>query len=332
MNSFGRIFRVSIYGESHGWGAGCVIDGCPPGLSISSGDFREDLKRRGLRTAGTTRRREKDIPLLLSGVFEGKTTGAPLHVAFKNTDKRSEDYENIRHLPRPGHADFTAARKFSGFNDYRGGGHFSGRMTVVLVAAGVIAKKIIRPAIVRAGVIEAGGTTEITKAVREAMENEDSIGGIIECVSTNVPPGLGEPFFDSAESLISHVVFSIPGVKGIEFGSGFSSARMKGSVHNDPILNLNGKTLTNHSGGINGGLTNGNPVVFRVAVKPPSSIPKPQRTIHLLSGEIENLVVKGRHDSCFALRTPVIIEAAAACVLADLRLIQKTRERRSEED
>jgi len=332
MNSFGKIFRLSIYGESHGWGVGCLIDGCPPGLSLFSADFQKDLRRRGLRTAGTTRRRENDVPLLLSGVFKGKTTGAPLHVAFENTDKRSEDYENIRHLPRPGHADFTAAKKFCGFNDYRGGGHFSGRMTVALVAAGVIAKKIISPVYVRARVIEAGGTTEIRRAVREAVESYDSIGGIIECVSAKVPPGLGEPFFDSVESLVSHLVFSIPGVKGIEFGSGFSSARMKGSIHNDPIINVEGETSTNHSGGINGGLTNGNPLVFRVAVKPASSIPKPQKTINLLSGEIDTLVIKGRHDSCFALRIPVIVEAATACVLADLMLTQKTWERRMEED
>jgi chorismate synthase len=332
MNSFGRMFRVSIYGESHGQEVGCVIDGCPPGLSLSPGDFQEDLERRRPNVPGTTQRKEKDIPFFRSGIFEGKTTGAPLHIVFNNEDKKSEDYERIRYIPRPGHADFTAARKFSGFNDYRGGGHFSGRMTVALVAAGVVAKKIIRPAVVRARIIEAGGTAEINRSVKQAVANNDSIGGIIECVSTNVPPGLGEPFFDSTESLISHLVFSIPGIKGIEFGSGFSSARMKGSVHNDPIVNLDGKTLTNHSGGINGGLTNGNPLVFRVAVKPTSSIPKPQKTINLLSGEIENLAVEGRHDSCFALRTPVIIEAAAAFVLADLGLIQKTRERRLEED
>lgn len=326
MNSFGRVFRVSIYGESHGRGVGCLIDGCPPGLALSVSEFQEDLERRRANAAGTTKRQERDIPLIRSGVFEGKTTGAPILIAFENKDKKSQDYENIRYLPRPGHADFTAAKKFSGFNDYRGGGQFSGRMTVALVAAGVIAKKIINPVRVSAGVIEAGGTTEIRKAVKEALKSNDSIGGIIECTATKVPPGLGEPFFDSVESLVSHFVFSIPGVKGIEFGSGFSSARMKGSVHNDPIINVKGDTSTNHSGGINGGLTNGNPLVFRVAVKPASSISKTQRTINFLSGEVENLVVKGRHDSCFALRTPVIVEAATACVLADLILTQKTWE------
>ncbi|MFW6159726.1 MAG: chorismate synthase [Acidobacteriota bacterium] len=332
MNSFGRVFRISIYGESHGWGVGCLIDGCPPGLALSVSEFQEDLERRRSHAAGTTKRQEKDIPLIRSGVFEGKTTGAPLHIAFENKEKRSEDYENIRYLPRPGHADFTAAKKFFGFNDYRGGGQFSGRMTVALVAAGVIAKKIISPVRVNAGVIEAGGTAEVKKAVREAVESNDSIGGIIECVATKMPAGLGEPFFDSVESLISHLVFSIPGVRGIEFGSGFSSARMKGSVHNDPIINVKGETSTNHSGGINGGLTNGNPLVFRVAVKPASSIPKPQKTINLLSGEIDNLAIKGRHDSCFALRTPVIVEAATASVLADLVLTQRTWERKLEED
>ncbi len=330
MNSFGRIFRVSIYGESHGWGVGCVIDGCPPGLSLSSADFKKDLERRKAQAVGTTQRKEKDSPLIRSGIFKGKTTGVPLHIAFENEDKRSEDYERIRHIPRPGQADLTAAKKFLGFNDYRGGGHFSGRMTVALVAAGVIAKKIISPTEIKAKIIEAGGTTELSKAVREAVENNDSIGGIIECTAKKVPSGLGEPFFDSVESLISHLVFSIPGIKGIEFGSGFSSARMKGSVHNDPIINVDGKTLTNHSGGINGGLTNGNLLVFRVAVKPTPSIPKPQKTINLQTNKIEKLVIKGRHDSCFALRTPVIVEATTACVLADLVLIQKTLEKRLE--
>ncbi len=330
MNSFGRIFRVSIYGESHGWGVGCVIDGCPPGLPLTGGDFQEDLERRGLRAAGTTQRREKDIPLFLSGVFEGKTTGAPLHIAFENRDTRSEHYENIRYLPRPGHADLTAAKKFFGFNDYRGGGHFSGRMTVALVAAGVIARKIVLPVRVNARLIEAGGTIEIDRAAKEAVESNDSIGGIIECISTNMPSGLGEPFFDSAESMISHLVFSIPGIKGVEFGSGFSSAKMKGSTHNDPIVKVKGETLTNHSGGVNGGLTNGNPLVFRVAVKPTSSIPKPQKTVNLRSGVVEDLIIQGRHDSCFALRAPVIVEAATTCVLADLILIQRTWEWRTE--
>lgn len=327
MNSFGRIFRVSICGESHGREVGCVIDGCPPGLSLSPDDFQRDLERRRAGMPGTTQREEKDVPLIQSGVFEEKTTGAPVHISFENADTQSEDYENFRQIPRPGHADFTAMKKFSGFNDYRGGGHFSGRMTLALVAAGVVAKKIVRPTIIQAGIIEAGGSTDIVKAVREAGEDNDSVGGIIECISTDVPVGIGEPFFDSAESLISHLVFSIPGIKGIEFGSGFSSARMRGSAHNDPFIDVNGRTLTNHSGGINGGLTNGNPLVFRVAVKPTSSIPKAQKTINLISGEIENLVIQGRHDSCFALRTPVIVEAATACVLADLVLIQNTRER-----
>jgi chorismate synthase len=332
MNSFGRIFRISIFGESHGWGVGCLIDGCSPGLSLSAADFKEDLDRRRSHALGTTERQEKDVPLIRSGVLAGKSTGAPIYIAFRNTEEKSEDYENIRHLPRPGHADLTSAKKFSGFNDYRGSGQFSGRMTVALVAAGVIAKKTISPICVRAKIIEAGGTAEIEKAVKEAVQSRDSIGGIIECTAEKVPPCLGEPFFDSVESLVSHLVFSIPGIKGIEFGSGFSSARMPGSVYNDPIINVKGKTSTNHSGGINGGITNGNALVFRAAVRPPSSIPKPQKTINLLSGEIDDLVIKGRHDACFALRTPVIVEAVTACVLADLMLIQKTWERKLEED
>jgi chorismate synthase len=329
MNSFGRIFRISIHGESHAEEVGCVIDGCPSGLPLSADDFQEDLKRRRAGPRGTTPRKERDAPFIRSGVFEEKTTGAPVHISFENTDTQSEGYENFRQIPRPGHADFVAAKKFFGYNDYRGGGQFSGRMTLALVAAGVIAKKIIYPAFVRAWIIEAGGSTDIPRAIWEAKEDNDSIGGIIECLSTSVPLGLGEPFFDSVESLISHLVFSIPGIKGIEFGSGFCSARMRGSVHNDPLMDANGRTLTNHSGGIHGGLTNGNPLFFRVAVKPTSSIPKAQKTINLVSGKIEKLVIQGRHDSCFALRTPVIVEAATACVLADLSLIQKAQERES---
>jgi len=332
MNSFGRIFRISIYGESHGKEVGCVIDGCPPGLPLSAEDFQEDLERRKAGLPGTTPRKERDTPLIRSGIFEGKTTGAPLHIAFANTGQRSEDYARFRFLPRPGHADFVVAKKFFGYNDYRGGGQFSGRMTLGLVAAGVIAKKIIHPASVRARLVEAGGSTDISRAVREARKNKDSIGGIIECLSTNVPLGLGEPFFDSVESLLSHLVFSIPGIKGIEFGSGFSSARMRGSVHNDPVMDVNGKTLTNHSGGINGGLTNGNLLFFRAAVKPSSSIPGPQTTVNLVTGKLDRLVITGRHDVCFALRMPVIIEAATACVLADLSLIQKAWERKSPDE
>jgi chorismate synthase len=318
MNSFGRLFKVSIFGESHGESVGVLIDGCPPGLALSDTDFSRDLERRKSGAKGTTPRQESDVPLIKSGIMDGKTTGAPMLVLFENRETDSEAYEQIRYTPRPGHADFTAWKKYRGFNDYRGGGHFSGRLTVGLVAAGVIAKKLTGPVTFEAKLIEAGGSKDIDNAVEAAVRDKDSIGGVVECRISNVSVGLGEPFFDSVESLISHIVFSIPAVKGIEFGAGFAGSRMRGSELNDEILNLEGRTKTNNAGGINGGITNGNDVVFRVAVKPTSSIGILQSTVDLLTGENVQLSVAGRHDTCIALRMPVIIEAAAAIVFADL--------------
>ncbi|NQU81728.1 MAG: chorismate synthase [Bacteroidetes bacterium] len=318
MNSFGRIFRINIFGESHGPEVGVTIDGCPPGIPLSEKDFETDLARRKSGARGTTPRKESDIPRLISGVYQGRTTGAPLTILFKNSDTRPGDYADFTDIPRPGHADFTATKKYSGFNDPRGGGHFSGRITIGLVAAGVIARKIITPVEVKAGLKEAGGEREIEHAVEKAIAANDSIGGIVECKVSKMPVGLGEPFFDSLESLISHMVFSIPGIKGVEFGAGFDSARMKGSEHNDSLISVDGRTKTNHSGGINGGISNGNPLVFRVAVKPTSSISKKQRTINMTTGKMVDLEIKGRHDVCIALRVPVIVEAATAIVLADL--------------
>lgn len=323
MNSFGRLFRVSIYGESHGQEIGILIDGCPPGLNLTNNDFETDLLRRKSGAKGTTTRLESDTPFIKSGVFNDKTTGAPLLIAFENKNINSRDYDYLKNTPRPGHADFTAAKKYDGFNDYRGGGHFSGRLTLGLVAAGVIAKKIIEPIKVTAILVEAGGDTNIDRAVNNALEAKDSIGGIIQCEVLNVPIGLGEPFFDSVESLLSHMMFAIPAVKGIEFGDGFGAARMKGSECNDQIINANGKTDTNHAGGINGGITNGNPLLFRVAVKPTPSISLPQRTVNLQTGEPVDLEIQGRHDTCIALRVPVVVECASAIVLADLMMQNK---------
>lgn len=325
MNSFGKLFRVSIYGESHGKEVGVLIDGCPAGIPLEEKDFETDLLRRKSGAKGTTPRLESDTPAIKSGVFKGKTTGAPVLITFENKNVKSKDYNSLKDTPRPGHADFTAMKKYGGFNDYRGGGHFSGRLTLGLVAAGVMAKKMIAPVTVKATLVEAGGDTDIERAVNKAIEMKDSIGGIIECEALNVPVGLGEPFFDSVESVLSHMMFSIPAVKGIEFGAGFKAAHMTGSEHNDPIIDVSGKTGTNHAGGINGGITNGNPLVFRVVVKPTSSISLPQRTINMRTGEQVDLVIEGRHDTCIALRVPVVVECAAAIVLADLML----RERRS---
>jgi chorismate synthase len=323
MNTFGRLFQIAVYGESHGPEVGVLIDGCPAGLSLSAEDFLPDLEKRKAGLPGTTARREPDVPLIKSGLVNDRTTGAPLLIAFQNQDVQSQDYLDIRDTIRPGHADFAARRKFCGFNDIRGGGHFSGRLTVALTAAGVVAKKIISPITIESELLEAGGSRDIEAAVRSAAEAQDSIGGLIECRADGLPVGLGEPFFDSVESLISHLVFAIPGIKGIEFGSGFGCSRMRGSECNDAFIDSDGKTATNHAGGVNGGLTNGNSLVFRVAVKPPSSIAREQNTIDLRTNKPLKISIKGRHDICIALRMPVIVEAAAAVVLADLLMLEK---------
>lgn len=323
MNSFGRIFRLSIFGESHGTAVGITIDGCPAGIPLTVDDFSDDLQRRKAGAAGTTPRKEDDLPELISGVLNDTTTGAPITILFRNNNTRSKDYETLRKTPRPGHADFVLDKKFQGFNDYRGGGHSSGRLTVALAAAGVVAKKILNGISIQAQLIEAGGNTDIDAAIEQAIEQQDSIGGIIECKVNGLTVGLGEPFFDSVESAISHIVFAIPAMKGIEFGSGFAAAKMKGSEHNDSFIDEHGKTETNHAGGINGGITNGNELIFRVAVKPTSSTPREQKTWNKETEQVESFSVKGRHDLCIALRAPVVIEAVAAITLADLHLTSK---------
>lgn len=323
MNSFGRIFRLSIFGESHGALVGITIDGCPAGIELQESDLLPDLERRKAGAAGTTPRQEADLPEIATGVFNNKTTGAPLTILFRNTNTRSADYDAIRNTPRPGHADFVLDKKFHGFNDYPGGGHSSGRLTLALVAAGVVAKKVLQGIDIKAHLAEAGGNTDIEAAIQNAVDTQDSIGGIISCHIKGLPIGLGEPFFDSVESAISHIVFSIPAIKGIEFGSGFSAARMKGSEHNDAIIDAEGHTKTNYAGGINGGISNGNELYFRIAVKPTSSTPQQQQTWNNASQQVEAFTVKGRHDLCIALRVPVVAEAAAAIALADLLLINK---------
>lgn len=320
MNVFGNLLRVSIFGESHGSLVGITLDGCPAGIKINMEEFNTDLARRKSGKIGTTPRKELDHPEFVSGIYQERTTGAPITILFRNQNTQSKDYNDFLQKPRPGHADFTAHKKFGGFNDHRGSGHFSGRVTLGLVAAGVIAKKIIFPVFVNAELIEAGGMKDIEQAVQYALRKNDTIGGLIQCKAENVPVGLGEPFFDSVESLISHIIFSIPAIKGIEFGTGFQAAKMLGSEHNDPIINSEGKTETNHAGGINGGITNGNDIIFRTAVKPPSSTPKKQKTLNIETDEMEELEVKGRHDACIALRMPVIVEAVTAFVLADFIL------------
>ena len=324
MNSFGRIFRVTIFGESHGPMVGISIDGCPAGLELTEEDFTPDLERRkGGVQKGTTPRKEDDKPIFITGHFNGKTTGAPLTILFENKNTRSGDYDKIKSIPRPGHADFVAHKKFGENEDYRGGGHFSGRLTVCLVAAGVVAKKILKHIFIGATITEIGGETDIEAGLQKAIDAKDSVGGIVECTVRGLPIGLGEPFFDSVESAISHAVFSIPAIKGIEFGAGFRAAKMFGSEHNDAIIEGSGKTKTNHAGGIVGGITNGNDLVFRVVVKPTSSTPKEQESWNWETEQVEKFSVKGRHDLCITLRVPPVLEAVTAFVLADFMLMEQ---------
>ena len=342
MNTFGRKFRVSIFGESHGELIGVVLDGVPAGLELSEHDFEQDIQRRKSGAKGTTPRKEDDIPQIVSGVFEGHTTGAPLTIVFRNQNTKSSDYDLFAAMPRPGHADLTAALKWDDCQDPRGSGHFSGRLTLPVVAAGVVAKKILQDAtmlddtpirdidarIVELGGVEIMSTSELTEDIPQAwqelidkaMQEGDSLGAIVECTVPDIDPGYGEPFWDSVESAIAHAIFAIPGVRGLEFGDGFQAARMKGSEHNDPI-GPDGRPTKNGAGGVNGGITNGAPIRFRVAFKPTSSISKPQHTFNFVTGEMDTLQVTGRHDACFALRAPVVVEAMAAIVLADLVLI-----------
>lgn len=327
MNSFGRLFRVNIFGESHGESVGINIDGYPAGISLHVEDFLTDLERRKGGTKGTTPRKEDDLPIFKSGIFNGYTTGAPITILFENKNTRSRDYESLRAFPRPGHADFVASQKFGGFEDYRGGGHFSGRLTVCLVAAGVLAKKILNPIEVNAHLKEIGGEVDIEKGLQKAIKAKDSVGGIVECEVKDLPIGLGEPFFDSVESLLAHAVMAIPAIRGIEFGAGFAAARMFGSEHNDSLVDEAGKTKTNYAGGVVGGITNGNSMVFRIAVKPTSSTPQKQETLNIQTGQVESFRVKGRHDLCIALRVPVVLESVTAMVLADLLLLEQQRNR-----
>jgi len=330
MNKFGTLFTVQIFGESHGPCVGITIDGCPAGLPLQVADFVEDMERRkGGKQKGTTPRQEDDIPIFKAGLFNDTTTGAPIMMLFENNNTRSGDYEKQRAVPRPGHADFTAHHKFGGFEDYRGGGHFSGRLTAALVGAGVVAKKLLNAGKVdekikvEATIISIGGESDVEKGIQKAIEQKDSVGGIVECVVKGLPLGLGEHFFNSVESLISHAVFAIPAIRGIEFGTGFAAASMFGVDHNDAIVDATGKTKTNHAGGVVGGYTNGNDLVFRIAVKPTSSTPKEQITLNWETNEQEAFSVKGRHDLCIALRVPVVLEAVTAIVLADLMLIDQ---------
>ena len=488
MNSFGRIFRISIFGESHGECVGITVDGCPAGLSLSSEDLAADLERRkGGKQKGTTPRQEEDYPIFKSGIFNGKTTGFPITILFENKNTRSEDYQKQRSIPRPGHADWVAHQKFGGNEDYRGGGHFSARLTAGIVAAGAIAKKLLNltpapspkergeapsqfgyitntaqdwknlksfarenrqnqteaedllwqavrnrqveghkfrrqhpiagfipdfvclekrliveidgdyhndeeqkkydegrtewlkehefsllrftneqvkndlPAVIKiisdtvlhspgysaqsgtyppllrrgvrsevfeginihAEITEIGGEKDVEKGLQKAIDAKDSVGGVIECRANGLPVGLGEPYFDSVEAALANIVFSIPAVRGIEFGTGFAAAKMFGSEHNDAIMDMKGVTKTNHAGGVVGGISNGNELVFRIAIKPTSSTPREQESLNWDTEQVEKFSIRGRHDLCVALRAPVIVEAVTALVVVDFMLLEQ---------
>ena len=327
MNHIGRLFQLNIYGESHGGSVGIVLDGVKPGIELSKEDFIYDLSRRKSGGLGTTPRIEPDEVIIDSGIFNGYTTGAPLSLRFLNTNTISKDYSNLVLHPRPSHADWTAREKYNGYNDYRGGGHFSGRITLGIVAAGVVAKKMLDGVKFKTELINLNGETNpknFQNILKDTVEKKDSVGGIVKITITGVKPGLGEPYFDSVESNISHLLFSIGGVKGVEFGIGFDGVKLKGSEFNDPIIDNHGTTKTNNNGGINGGISNGNPIEIKVFMKPTPSIGIPQETYSFEECEIKTLEVSGRHDAAIVLRGMVVLEACCAIALADLMLINET--------
>ena len=342
MNTYGNNFKITIFGASHAKEVGVIVDCSAPGIEICEEDFKEDLLRRkngdyDSLLFGTTPRKEEDFPHITTGVSNGKTVGSPITISFENKNVQGKDYSQFRITPRPSHADFVNLCKYKDLSIIEGGGQSSGRMTVALVAAGVVAKKVLAAKgeniSIKASIAEIGGEKDSSlwpEMLSEAKREGDSLGGVIRCVAEGVKVGVGEPFFSSLESQISQLAFSVPGVKGIEFGDFsdvdcneyFTSSRLKGSQYNDPIISTLGKCATNHSGGINGGISNSNPIVFSVAVRPTASIAKVQKTINLSTGEVEEISVKGRHDVSIALRCPVIIEAITAIVLADNLLVR----------
>ena len=349
-NSFGQLFRISTFGESHGPAIGVIIDGVPPKLELSEADIQKELDRRKPgQSKITTQRKEADQAEILSGVFEGKTTGAPVAILIRNEDQRSKDYENIKNVFRPGHADFTYLAKY-GIRDYRGGGRSSGRETACRVAAGAVAKKILDQHKVKIivytlavgditaknidySVIEQNIVRTADAQMAEAMiakieevrKNGDSIGGILQCVIQGVPPGLGDPCFDKLSARLAQALMSIATVKGLEFGEGFGAAHMLGSQHNDPFVAKGGKAKiqTNHAGGILGGISTGEDITIRLALKPPSSISKTQKTINENLEEVETQV-KGRHDPCLCPRVVPVAEAMIALTIVDCMMLQKS--------
>ncbi len=351
---WGSKIKLSIFGESHGNAIGITIDGLPAGFSIDMDKIMMEMARRAPgKSSLSTPRKESDIPEILSGYFEGKTTGAPLCAIIRNSNTKSKDYSKLKDVMRPGHADYTGAVRYKGFNDYRGGGHFSGRITAPLVFAGAICKQIleVKGIIVSAHInsigkikdcsfLESDISDELLNSFKEkelplintkledemrqeilsARSSGDSIGGTIECAILGVSPGIGDPFFDSVESTLAHLMFSVPAVKGIEFGKGFDISKMRGSEANDEYYLENGniKTKTNNNGGILGGITNGMPIIFNVAIKPTASIFKEQNTVNIITMEETTLCIEGRHDPCIVQRALPVIEAVAAIGITEL--------------
>ena len=325
MNHFGRLFQINIFGESHGSSVGVLIDGVKPGIKLSEEDFNRDLLRRKSGGLGTTPRIEEDEVLIESGVFNGYTTGGAILLRFLNNNTKSKDYSNLINQPRPSHADFVAGVKYNGYQDFRGGGSFSGRLTLGLVAAGVVAKKLLEGVKFNTFITNLGGEVDSAKfndVLKTIVDNHDSIGGIVKVTVDGVEVGLGEPYFDSLESTISHLLFSIGGVKGVSFGKGFDACHMHGSEFNDCIIDKEGHTLTNNNGGINGGISNGNQIVVNAFVKPTPSIGLPQETYSFKDEKVTELVINGRHDAAIILRAQVVIEACVAIALADALLIK----------
>lgn len=356
-SEIGHHLRLSIFGESHGAGIGVVINGLPAGMSIDLDRLQAFMDRRAPGTSKlTTKRRESDQPEILSGFYQGHTTGSPLAAIIRNNDMRSKDYADLAALPRPAHADYTAAIKYKGFSDMRGGGHFSGRLTAPLCIAGGIALQILEKHQISIGahLLQIGTTNDrpfnplasddaellflqkqsfpvLDPKAAQTMQDQinacavegDSIGGIIEGIAIGCPVGLGNPMFDGVENRLASALFGIPGVKGVSFGSGFDAAHMTGSVHNDPFdIDAQGRihTLTNHAGGILGGITTGMPITCQVAMKPTPSISQPQQTVSLTERKPTALTVNGRHDPCIAIRAVPVVEAVFAIVLLDLIL------------
>lgn len=322
-NSFGNILRVTIFGASHADRVGVVLEGVPSGIRLSVDDFMPDLERRRPKSLGDTPRHEEDVPHIEGLDAEGVTTGDRLIISFVNKNTRSSDYDHLRRQPRPSHADLTQRLKYGEEYNLAGGGIASGRMTVALVAAGVVAKRVLGDVQFDTRLCRVGGSTnpeEFDEIIAQARANGDSVGGVVECRVAGVEATLGEPFFDSVESVISHLLFSIPGVKGVEFGDGFESAMRYGSERNDAIIDARGTTRTNNEGGINGGISNGNDIVVRAAIKPTPSIALRQQSYNFESGRVEELMIGGRHDACIARRAAVVVEAMVALALAELKL------------